>query len=174
MRRSLVFCILAIVVLATESSAAQSGQAGAAKTPPHARTATVKPVPAKTVNVAKKASTAARSAPSPVQQKLRRNPGLATRIAGRLPAGTDVMTAASGFRTLGQFVSAVNGSNTAHVPFAELKRRMAYDGMTLSQAIQDLRPQSDYRAQAQRAETEAAALIGTEEVGVSAMTHGPR
>lgn len=171
MRRSLVFCILALVVLATESSAAQSGQAGAAQTPPHAGTAPVKPVPAKTV---KKASTAARSAPSPVQQKLRRNPGLATRIAGRLPAGTDVMTAASGFRTLGQFVSAVNGSNTAHVPFAELKRRMAYDGMTLSQAIQDLRPQSDYRAQAQRAETEAAALIGTEEVGVSAMTHGPR
>jgi len=124
MRRSLVFCILAIVVLATESSAAQSGQAGAAKTPPRARTAPVKPGPAKTVNVAKKASTAARSAPSPVQQKLRRNPGLATRIAGRLPAGTDVITAASGFRTLGQFVSAVNGSNTAHVPFAELKRRM--------------------------------------------------
>jgi hypothetical protein len=40
--------------------------------------------------------------------------------------------------------------------------------MTLSQAIQDLRPKSDYRSQAQRAETDAAMLIGTEEVEMPA------
>jgi hypothetical protein len=113
----------------------------------------------------KKARPAARPATlSPVQRKLQRNPGLAAKISGRLPAGTNLMTAASGFRTVGQFVSAVNGSNSARIPFAELKRRMAFDGMTLSQAIQDVRPKSDYRSQAERAETEAAALIGTDEV----------
>ncbi len=168
MRRSIRwFAILAMIVLATESSyAAQRGQArGAAPVKPGARPAAVKPAPAKAVT--KNANAVTRSAPSPVQRKLQRNPGLAARIGGRLPPGTNVIAAASGFRTLGQFVSAVNGSNTARIPFAELKRRMAYDGMTLSQAIQDLRPKSDYRYQALHAETEAAALIGTEEVDVA-------
>jgi hypothetical protein len=166
MRRSIRwFAISAMIVLTTESSyAAQPGQASGAQVKPSARPAALKPAPAKAVT--KNASAIKRSAPSPVQRKLQRNPGLAARIGGRLPPGTNVITAASGFTTLGQFVSAVNGSNTARIPFAELKRRMAYDGMTLSQALQDLRPKSDYRWQAQHAETEAAALIGTEEVDV--------
>lgn len=197
MQRSiLAFTISAMVVLTTEPSyAVQRGQASGpqAKPPsqadrkqrpasasldearevgPSGRAAAVKPAPAKTVK--KNASAARRPALSPVQQKLQRNPGLAARISGRLPPGTNVMTAASGFRTMGQFVSAVNGSNGARIPFAELKRRMAYDGMTLSQAIQDLLPKSDYRSQAQRAETEAAALIGTEEVEVPPITRAQR
>jgi hypothetical protein len=168
MRRSiLVFSVLAIIVLTTEPSyAAQPGRASGPQAKPPSHAATIKPAPATTVK--KNARAATRAALSPVQHKLQRNPGLAARIGGRLPAGTNVITAASGFRTMGQFVSAVNGSNTARIPFAELKRRMAYDGMTLSQALQDLRPKSDYRSQAQRAETDAAALIGTEEVDVPA------
>lgn len=165
MRRSiLAFTISAIVVLTTEPSsyATQRGQASGQPSKPGAHATALKPAPAKTVK--KNASAARRASLSPVQHKLQRNPGLAARIGGRLPAGTNVITAASGFRTMGQFVSAVNGSNTARIPFSELKRRMAYDGMTLSQAIQDLRPKSDYRSQAQRAETDAATLIGTEEV----------
>jgi len=167
MRR--LFSVLAIIVLTTESSyAAQRGPGRAAQSPPRARTATVKPAPATPV---KKNVTPARpTVLSPVQRKLQRNPGLAAKISGRLPAGTNLMTAASGFRTVGQFVSAVNGSNTTRIPFVELKRRMAYDGMTLSQAIQDLRPTSDYRSQAQRAEAEAVVLVGAEEVDAAAMT----
>ena len=181
MRR--LFSVLAIIVLTTESSyAAQRGPGGGTPVPPSARPAAVKPAPATvkpapaTVKPApatavKKTSKPAKPAAlSPVQRKLQRNPGLAAKISGRLPAGTNLMTAASGFRTVAQFVSAVNGSNTTRIPFAELKRRMAYDGMTLSQAIQDVRPKSDYRSQAERAETEAAALVGTEEVDAPAMT----
>ena len=152
MRR--LFSVLAIIVLTTESSyAAQRGPGGGTPVPPSARTAVVKPAPATvkpapaTVKPApatavKKTSSkpAKPAALSPVQRKLQRNPGLAAKISGRLPAGTNLMTAASGFRTVAQFVSAVNGSNTTRIPFAELKRRMAYDGMTLSQAIQDVRP----------------------------------
>jgi hypothetical protein len=167
MRRSiLAFTISAIVVLTEPSYATQRGQPDGQQPKPGAHATALKPAPAKTVK--KNASAARRPSLSPVQHKLQRNPGLAARIGGRLPAGTNVITAASGFRTMGQFVSAVNGSTTARIPFAELKRRMAYDGMTLSQAIQDLRPKSDYRSQAQRAETDAAMLIGTEEVEMPA------
>jgi hypothetical protein len=170
MRRSIkVFSILAIIVLTTESpDARQRGQVIGPHAKPVARATAVKPAPASAVKTSSKS--ARPSAVSPVQRKLQRNPGLAAKIGGRLPPGTNLMTAASGFRTVGQFVSAVNGSNTTRIPFAELKRRMAYDGMTLSQAIQDLRPKSDYRSQAQRAEIEAAALVGTEEVDAPAMT----
>jgi hypothetical protein len=169
MRRSiLAFAISAIVVVTTESSyAMQYGQAIG----PRGRDA-AKPAPVKTVQ--KNGKAARPLTLSPVQRKLQRNPGLAAKIGGRLPPGTNLMSAASGFRTVGQFVSAVNGSNSARIPFAELKRRMAYDGMTLSQAIQDLRPKSDYRSQAQRAETEAAALVGTEEVEAPPMSRAQR
>jgi hypothetical protein len=174
MRRSIrVFSILAIIVLMTESSyAAQRRQAPGTASPAGRRGAAVKPAPA---HAAKKNSKVTRPPTlSPVQRKLQRNPGLAAKISTRLPAGTNLMAAASGFRSVGQFVSAVNGSNTTRIPFAELKRRMAYDGMTLSQAIQDLRPKSDYRSQAQRAETEAAVLVGTEEVDMPATTSALR
>ncbi len=192
MRR--LFSVLAIIVLTTESSyAAQRGPGGGTPVPPSARPAAVKPAtvkpapatvkpvpatvkpapatvkPAPATAVKKTSKPAKPAALSPVQRKLQRNPGLAAKVSGRLPAGTNLMSAASGFRTVAQFVSAVNGSNTTRIPFAELKRRMAYDGMTLSQAIQDVRPKSDYRSQAERAETEAAALVGTEEVDAPAI-----
>jgi hypothetical protein len=125
--------------------------------------AVVKPRPPAVVKK-KNGRVATRSALSPVQQKLQRNPGLAAKIGGRLPPGTNLLDAASGFRTVGLFAAAVNGSNHSRIPFDQLKRRMAYDGMTLSQALQDVRPKSDYRSQAQRAEHEAAVLIGVEEV----------
>jgi len=162
MRRSVrAVAISAIVILTTQSShAVQRGPSAGVKPPP-AKVTAAKTVSTTTVKTGKKSNKAPLS---PVQRKLQRNPGLAAKIGGRLPAGANLMTAASGFRTMGEFVSAVNGSHSARIPFAELKRRMAYDGMTLTQAIQDLRPKSDYRSQAQRAEAEAAALIGTDEV----------
>ena len=164
MRRSIRwFAISAMIVLTTESSyAVQRGQATAQPAQPPSRAAVVKTAPAKAVT--KTSRTAKPVKLSPVQQKLQRNVVLATKIRGQLPAGTNLMTAASGFRTVTHFVAAVNVSNSTQIPFAELKRRMAYDGMTLGQAIQDVRPKSDYRLQAHRAETEAAALVGTEDV----------
>jgi hypothetical protein len=104
-----------------------------------------------------------RTVPSPVQKELQRNLVLADGLRNRLPAGTDLNAAAGGFRRLELFVATVHASNNMDIPFSELKRRIVNDGMTLGQAIQDVRPRSRYWAEAQRAEDEAAAAIRTSE-----------
>lgn len=96
---------------------------------------------------------------SPVQQKLERNTNLARKLDGRLPSGMNVIDAAAGFRNLGQFVAAVNVSNNLGIPFSQLKSRMVDDGLSLGQAIQDLRPSADYRTEVQRAERDASIVI---------------
>ena len=105
-----------------------------------------------------------KAAPAPelsfVQQKLQRDPDLAAAVALRLPAGASLMDASSGFKDLGQFVAAVNASRTLGIPMQDFKRRMVGDGMPLLLAIQDLRPRSNYRLAARRAEEEAAAILG--------------
>lgn len=99
---------------------------------------------------------------SPVQLKLQKNTNLASKLQSRLPAGTNLTLAASGFRNLGQFVAAVNVSHNLRIPFADLKTRMVDQGMSLGQAIQDARPRAtDTTVVARRAETDADALIRT-------------
>lgn len=96
---------------------------------------------------------------SPVQQKLRTNPDLASRVAERLPPRIDIDWAASGFKNLGQFVAAVNAADNLDIPFMTLKSRLLDDGMSLGEAIRDLRRSSDYRKEARRAENEANAMM---------------
>src|SRR3954467_2658154 len=105
----------------------------------------------------------AKPAPSPVQKEVQRNPVLADSLRVCLPMGADLNTAAGGFRRLELFVATVHASNNIDIPFSELKRRIVNDGMTLGQAIQDMRPQSRYWQEARRAEDEAAAAIRTSE-----------
>jgi hypothetical protein len=102
-------------------------------------------------------------APSPVQRELQRNLVLADGLRGRLPRGADLNAAAAGFRRLELFVATVHASNNLDIPFSELKRRIVNDGMTLGQAIQDIRPRSRYWDEARRAEDDAAAAIRTSE-----------
>jgi hypothetical protein len=110
---------------------------------------------------------------SPVQQKLQRNTNLASKLSSRLPAGTDLMTAAADFRNLGQFVAAVNASSNLDIPFADLKSRMVDDGMSLGQAIQDVRPSADGTLEARRAESTASVLIEESE-RTSSKTRSPK
>jgi hypothetical protein len=97
------------------------------------------------VKASKKTTTAIAPAPrttttlTPVQEKLQRNTNLAAKLRSRLPAGTDLMTAAAGFRNLGQFVSTVNASYNHELSFDGLKQRIVYDGMSLGQAMKDMR-----------------------------------
>jgi hypothetical protein len=98
-----------------------------------------------------------------VQKELQGNLVLADGLRGRLPQGTDLSAAAGGFRRLELFVATVHASNNLDIPFSELKRRIVNDGMTLGQAIQDIRPKSRYWAEARRAEDDAAAAIRTSE-----------
>jgi hypothetical protein len=106
---------------------------------------------------------AVKPAPTSVQKELQRNLVLADGVRNRLPSGTDLNAAAAGFRRLELFVATVHASNNVEIPFSELKRRIVNDGMTLGQAIQDVRPKSRYWAEAHRAEDEAAAAIRTSE-----------
>jgi hypothetical protein len=110
---------------------------------------------------------------SPVQQELQRNTVLSNTVRARLPQGTDLTGAASGFRRLELFVATVHASNNLAVPFSELKRRIVGDGMTLGQAIQDMRPKSRYWSEARRAEDDAASMIRTSEAVVLAAGRQP-
>jgi hypothetical protein len=96
---------------------------------------------------------------SPVQQKLQQNTQLASKLQSRLPAGTNLTTAASGFRNLGQFVAAVNVSKNLGIPFPQLKTQMVSNGLSLGQAIQKLRPSADSQTAVTTAEHEADTTI---------------
>lgn len=96
---------------------------------------------------------------TPVQQKLQKNTKLADKLSTRLPEGTDLMDAAKGFKNLGQFVAAVNVSNNLKLDFVDLKARMVEDGMSLGQAIQDVKKTANVDAEVTKAETEADSMI---------------
>jgi len=100
---------------------------------------------------------------TPVQQKLQKNTNLAAKLASRLPAGTDLMTASAGFKNLGQFVAAVNVSKNLGIPFADLRTKMVTDGKSLGQAIQVLKPASSATIEAQHAEYDARGMIADSE-----------
>jgi hypothetical protein len=145
MQRSLLAFAIAAAILAMGSTVS-TGQhvAGSAK-PATAHRAPVKPPL------------------TPVQKELQRNLVLADGLRSRLPQGTDLNAAAGGYRRLELFVASVHASTNLEIPFSELKRRIVNDGMTLGQAIQDIRPRSRYWDEARRAEDDAAAAIRTSE-----------
>lgn len=104
-------------------------------------------------------STGTETTLTPVQQKLQKNTNLADKLQSRLPEGTDLMKAAADFKNLGQFVAAVNVSNNLGLSFTDLKTRMVDDGMSLGQAIQDLKKTANVDAEVTKAQTEADAMI---------------
>jgi len=92
---------------------------------------------------------------TPVQQRVATDTKLQGRLQSRLPAGTNLVTAASGFSNLGQFIAAVNVSHNLGITFSQLKADMVDRHMSLGQSIQDLRPSVNAEAEAKRAESEA-------------------
>jgi hypothetical protein len=159
MQRSvLAFAISTAVVLASETSYGMP-KGRAANAPKRTVTATsARRAPVKRVAAVAPAQAVRQT--EPVQEQLRRDPILAAMIGGRMPAGTNLMTVAAGFHDVGQFAAAVSASKNLGIPFYQLKRRMVNDGMSLGLAIQDMRPQTDYRCATRLAEDEAAAIVG--------------
>jgi hypothetical protein len=153
-RARLAFAVAAAIVITTMPVGAGQRATGAAKP-----------------RVVRRSST--RVILSPVQQELQRNTVLSNTVRARLPLGTDLTAAASGFRRLELFVATVHASNNLAIGFSELKRRIVNDGMTLGQAIQDMRPKSRYWSEARRAEDDAAAMIRTSEAVVLASERQP-
>jgi hypothetical protein len=171
MQRVIFVWTISIMMASAPAIAGQHGRGGAPPPKPpqasHPQKPATVPHPAQPTTHGQSEEHAgtksATSKPGTVQQKLQQNTNLADKLQGRLPAGTDLMTASSGFRNLGQFVAAVNVSNNLPgVSFAALKTRMVDGDMSLGQAIHDLRPQTDAQI-AVTAERDAEALIRSTE-----------
>jgi hypothetical protein len=91
-----------------------------------------------------------------VSQKLASNTKLAGKLQGLLPPGTNLQTAASGFKNLGQFVAAVHVSHNLGIPFDQLKAKMlGPPSESLGKAIHDLKPTANAKAETKKAESEA-------------------
>jgi hypothetical protein len=83
-------------------------------------------------------------------------PQLAAKLQPLLPTGTVLKTAATGFKTLGSFVSAVHVANNLDIPFAELKAKITGpNAESLGQAIHDLKPTADANHEVKKATDQA-------------------
>src|SRR6184192_2166897 len=75
------------------------------------------------------------------EQRIEQNPALKSKLQSMLPAGTDLKTAATGFRNQGQFIAALHVSKNLGIPFDQLKAKMTGSTpMSLGQAIHALKP----------------------------------
>jgi hypothetical protein len=61
------------------------------------------------------------SGPHTPSELLMQKTQLASKLSSLLPPGTDLQTAAGGYKNLGQFVAAVHVSHNLGIPFAQLK-----------------------------------------------------
>ncbi len=91
---------------------------------------------------------------------LSHNTKLSANLQKLLPAGTSAQQACSGFRKLGQCVSALHVSQNLGIPFDSLKSSMI-GGNNLGKAIQALDPKADAKAEAKKAQKQAKADLET-------------
>jgi len=87
-------------------------------------------------------------------EHLAQSPKLSSKIKGIFPAGTDLTQAAQGFKSLGDFVAAAHTSHNLNIPFSTLKTRMV-NGQKLGDAIHELKPDADHRAEERKAREQA-------------------
>jgi hypothetical protein len=91
-----------------------------------------------------------------IASKLASNTQLASKLQGLLPPGTNLQTAAQGFKNLGQFVAAVHVSKNLGIPFDQLKAAMIGPPKeSLGKAVQQLDPGANAKAAVKTAEKQA-------------------
>jgi len=86
--------------------------------------------------------------------QLASNPKLSSKLQGFFPPSTNLSTAAAGFKSMGDFVAAAHVADNLGIPFDQLKGKIV-GGETLGQAIHELKPDVDSRAEASRAQNQA-------------------
>ncbi len=87
---------------------------------------------------------------------LTQNTKLSSKLQGLLPAGTDLQTAASGFKNLGQFVAAVHVSHNLGISFDDLKAKMTGTSPeSLGKAIKQLDPKANSKTETSKANKQA-------------------
>jgi hypothetical protein len=100
----------------------------------------------------------------PISEHLAAQPQLRSRLPGRLPAGTNIDQASTGFTSLGQFVATVCVSRNLGIPFDTLKSHVTGpSAVPLGQAIHQLRPDAKAKDEAAHAEAQASQLLGAAE-----------
>ncbi len=85
---------------------------------------------------------------------LNQNTRLAAKLTELLPPNSDLQKEAQGFKTLGDFVAAVHVSHDLNIPWDQLRTKLI-GGENLGQAIKDLDPQANSKAEMRKAKTEA-------------------
>jgi hypothetical protein len=99
-------------------------------------------------------------------QLLTQNTKLASKLQSLLPPGTDLQTAAAGFKNLGQFVAAVHVSKNLGIPFDQLKAAMIGPPKeSLGKAIQQLQPSANAKAAVKTANKQADQDLDSTETG---------
>jgi hypothetical protein len=107
---------------------------------------------------------APKSAPAPATKptsttiagRIESHPQLAAKLTPLLPKGMTFETASAGFKNQGQFIAALHVSHNLGISFTDLKAKMT--GSTpesLGQAIHDLRPDADEKAESKKATKQA-------------------
>jgi len=87
---------------------------------------------------------------------LERNTKLSAKLDSLLPAGTTAQQACTGFKNLGDCVSAIHVAHNLDIPFEELKDRLTgANREKLGQAIHDLKPEADVKAEVKKAHKQA-------------------
>jgi hypothetical protein len=78
-----------------------------------------------------------------------------SKIQAMLPSGMTVDQAATGFRNQGQFIAALHASQNLGVPFADLKKQMVDNHLSLGQSIHTMNHSVDSTGAATQAEKQA-------------------
>ena len=82
-------------------------------------------------------------------------PRLHDRLKPVLNSGARMTVAAEGFRSGEQFAAVAHASRNTHVPFMVLKHRVVTEGRTLEDALRDVKPEVDAKAEVARAQAAA-------------------
>jgi hypothetical protein len=101
-----------------------------------------------------RATTKPETGPRTPAEHLAANPKFSAKLAPFFPAGANLQQEAAGFKNLGEFVAAAHVSHNLGIRFAELKTRMA-GGQSLGDAIHDLKPEANHRAEEKKAREQA-------------------
>jgi hypothetical protein len=140
--KSLIFSVLLVISLSSGAFAQGRGRGGG---PPSTGPSVGRTTPA-TVDHGNAGNSSAgttrnsNSNSNTASKQISDHPVLASKLQSMLPAGTNMDTAAAGFRNVGQFAAAVHVSHNLNIPFDQLKSKMVDGNMSLGDAIHTLKP----------------------------------
>src|SRR4051794_15835087 len=88
-------------------------------------------------------------------------PQLRNRVKSVLNPGSQLDLAAADFNSSEQFLTVAHAARNTSVPFMVLKDRVVNQGQSLTDALRELKPHVDAKAEAARARSEARSDLGT-------------